>query len=495
MYVCVYVRTYVVRQNPKQEGAVSCSPIKRMNPVVNTESSFQEPVCVSVVERLRLAGNTGTSNTNISNANNVVHKFTLELRLTYAKLLKKSEAYGKDASPIKRSSEDASTSNKRWKSIKLLGSGSFAEVYLVSDQCDRNKQYALKVFNESFNLLGVREATILKSLSSYTEHEKSYFLTCCNSCYLGKRFSLRLELMRCSLYDWMKTIQQVADAPLVSKRIKPIVLRKDQSFIVNPITKKSKTRPIPDMAKVKQVALSLLSACLLLEREGIIHGDIKPENVFLQWNDTNSNTHIDANTSSDKMPQSNPSVDYNINSSLVIKLGDFSNSFHKSEISFDGTVDFQVQSMPYRAPEVLVGCPFGTQIDIWSVGIVILELCLQKGLFHSSSRREYFDELLATFTTFPFLRYTGGKYYNELCCREGVERNESFSYAVHRSRIQSLLKQSVAVPSESMLHLVGFLAGLLHPDPDERLHPLEALQAPPPGPTHPPPRCRPPPPT
>jgi serine/threonine protein kinase len=38
--------------------------------------------------------------------------------------------------------------------------------------------------------------------------------------------------------------------------------------------------------------------------------------------------------------------------------------------------DFEVQSLCYRAPEVLLGRPFGAPIDMWSLGCVLAELSL-----------------------------------------------------------------------------------------------------------------------
>ena len=35
---------------------------------------------------------------------------------------------------------------------------------------------------------------------------------------------------------------------------------------------------------------------------------------------------------------------------------------------------FNIQSLPYRAPEVLMGRPFSFAIDMWSLGVVLLEV-------------------------------------------------------------------------------------------------------------------------
>ena len=67
--------------------------------------------------------------------------------------------------------------------------------------------------------------------------------------------------------------------------------------------------------------------------------------------------------------------------SCGIRLVDFGNAMTGSEASlyFD---DFDVQTLYYRAPEVLLGVGFSTPIDMWSLGCVLMELSTGKPLFH-----------------------------------------------------------------------------------------------------------------
>ena len=46
--------------------------------------------------------------------------------------------------------------------------------------------------------------------------------------------------------------------------------------------------------------------------------------------------------------------------------GDFGNSIQITEVS-DYYEAFDIQTLAYRAPEVLMGLPFGHQIDMFSV--------------------------------------------------------------------------------------------------------------------------------
>jgi serine/threonine protein kinase len=68
-----------------------------------------------------------------------------------------------------------------------------------------------------------------------------------------------------------------------------------------------------------------------------------------------------------------------------LKLADFSNSFKVGDERYEGSED--VQSLFVRSPEILFGLPFGTQIDMWSLGCIICELVLGFPLFsvHTSA--------------------------------------------------------------------------------------------------------------
>lgn len=83
----------------------------------------------------------------------------------------------------------------------------------------------------------------------------------------------------------------------------------------------------------------------------ICHCDLKPENILLQ------NLH-----------------------SPAIKLIDFGSACYA-----DRTLHTYVQSRFYRSPEVLLGCPYGTPIDIWSLGAIVGELFLGLPLFPGES--------------------------------------------------------------------------------------------------------------
>ena len=59
--------------------------------------------------------------------------------------------------------------------------------------------------------------------------------------------------------------------------------------------------------------------------------------------------------------------------SCAVKLADFGNAMFSQQASryFE---EFNVQTLWYRSPEVLLGVPFGVEIDMWSLGCVLFEV-------------------------------------------------------------------------------------------------------------------------
>ncbi len=63
-----------------------------------------------------------------------------------------------------------------------------------------------------------------------------------------------------------------------------------------------------------------------------------------------------------------------------IKVIDFGSACHERQ-----TVYTYIQSRFYRSPEVLLGMPYNTAIDMWSLGCIAVELFLGLPLFPGTS--------------------------------------------------------------------------------------------------------------
>ncbi|RMZ92706.1 hypothetical protein DV736_g4, partial [Chaetothyriales sp. CBS 134916] len=102
---------------------------------------------------------------------------------------------------------------------------------------------------------------------------------------------------------------------------------------------------------VRVFAEQLLHGLTLLNKARLIHCDLKPENILLK----------------------------NLESP-IIKIIDFGSACDERQ-----TVYTYIQSRFYRSPEVLLGLPYSSAIDMWSLGCIVVELFLGLPLFPGSS--------------------------------------------------------------------------------------------------------------
>ena len=98
--------------------------------------------------------------------------------------------------------------------------------------------------------------------------------------------------------------------------------------------------PLPSLPP-QSIARQVLKALKFMHSLGLIHCDLKPENILIK--------------------------SY---SRCLVKVIDIGSSCFVSD-----SLCSYVQSRSYRAPEVILGLPYGPKIDIWSLGCILAELC------------------------------------------------------------------------------------------------------------------------
>eukprot|EP00759_Apiculatamorpha_spiralis_P042276 PhF_6_TR40448/c2_g1_i1/m.60407 len=119
--------------------------------------------------------------------------------------------------------------------------------------------------------------------------------------------------------------------------------------------------------RVRDACYHTLCALSMLEEINIMHCDVKPENVMA--------VHPTS-------PQPQLSHD-TLSSTGIVRLIDF--GAVRSTLKNDY---YDVQSLWYRAPEVLMQIPYSCKIDIWSVGCMAAELWSRCPLFAGNSVAE-----------------------------------------------------------------------------------------------------------
>ncbi|KAL1665462.1 kinase-like domain-containing protein [Schizophyllum commune] len=126
---------------------------------------------------------------------------------------------------------------------------------------------------------------------------------------------------------------------------------------------------------VKVFMAQLLDALTVLKDARLIHCDLKPENILLK---------------SLQSPQ--------------IKVIDFGSACHERQ-----TVYTYIQSRFYRSPEVLLGMPYTTAIDMWSLGCIAVELFLGLPLFPGTSEYNQLTRIIEMLGMPPLSMLNSGK--------------------------------------------------------------------------------------
>uniref|UniRef100_A0A8C2CXK3 non-specific serine/threonine protein kinase n=1 Tax=Cyprinus carpio TaxID=7962 RepID=A0A8C2CXK3_CYPCA len=204
--------------------------------------------------------------------------------------------------------------------LEFLGRGTFGQVAKCWKR-GTNEIMAIKILKNhpSYARQGQIEVSILSRLS--TENADEFNFVRSYECFQHKNHTcLVFEMLEQNLYDFLKHSKF---SPLLLKCIRPVL---------------------------QQVATALMK----LKSLGLIHADLKPENIML----------VD--------PSRQP---------YRVKVIDFGSASHVSK----AVCSTYLQSRYYRAPEIILGLPFCEAIDMWSLGCVIAELFLGWPLYPGAS--------------------------------------------------------------------------------------------------------------
>lgn len=125
--------------------------------------------------------------------------------------------------------------------------------------------------------------------------------------------------------------------------------------------------------KAEKLCFQLCSTVAWVHSCGYAHLDLKPENVLARNAD----------------PESVP-----------IRLIDFGNSLPLRSLRLLAG-DPAIQSLPYRAPEVLFGCGVSAKADSWSLGCLLAEACMGKRLFMPASPVDLVRQMIVVLGGLP----------------------------------------------------------------------------------------------
>ncbi|XP_011917561.1 PREDICTED: homeodomain-interacting protein kinase 3 isoform X3 [Cercocebus atys] len=284
--------------------------------------------------------------------------------------------------------------------LDFLGRGTFGQVVKCWKR-GTNEIVAIKILKNhpSYARQGQIEVSILARLS--TENADEYNFVRAYECFQHRNHTcLVFEMLEQNLYDFLK---QNKFSPLPLKVIRPIL---------------------------QQVTTALKK----LKSLGLIHADLKPENIML----------VD--------PVRQP---------YRVKVIDFGSASHVSKT----VCSTYLQSRYYRAPEIILGLPFCEAIDMWSLGCVIAELFLGWPLYPGALE---YDQTL-----------------EEHEAETGMKSKEARKYIfnslddiAHVNTVMDLEGSDLLAEKADRREFVSLLKKMLLIDADLRITPAETLNHP-----------------
>lgn len=205
--------------------------------------------------------------------------------------------------------------NCQYEIMSSLGEGAFSNVYKVFDY-KHDKNLALKIIRNDPRF--IKQAQKEMDLLININHENCVRVASI-FCY-GKSYGFTFPIYKNNLYEELK---------------------------------KNNMEGLEEV-RVKRYGKEILQGLNYLKKKKIIHADLKPENIMLDFGGK-------------------------------IKIIDFGSSHKEREIK---NIFVYIQSRYYRAPEIPLGLGISCAIDMWSFACIIYELLTGKPLFRCKNERQ-----------------------------------------------------------------------------------------------------------
>lgn len=313
-------------------------------------------------------------------------------------------------------------------------SSSGAAMPVVVERLRGARFLAIKVMNARHARVGVQETTYLKALTAADPRELSNVVVWRDSFAFENHVCIVMELMGPSLLDEIE-----AQGALSTE-------------------------------EVRGVGCHVLAGLGFLRKQGILHADLKPENILL-CDGAPTPAGAGAAAQQPRRPRFG-------SLGPRVKIVDFGNSMRMEDVSqyFD---DFELQTFAYRAPEVLLGLPFGPAVDMWSFGCIVAELVSGKRLFDASKPHQLLFAMINLLGSLPRDPFAKGKFFGPLLfhVRRLVEHHPGVTELIPVTEAARKAKMAKRLGSDDP-DLVDFVLWTLEYDPAKRPTPRQALAHP-----------------
>jgi serine/threonine protein kinase len=92
----------------------------------------------------------------------------------------------------------------RYKPVALLGKGTFSQLIVAEDLYHPNrKQYAIKIMNKNCDYIGIQECQKIQMINDIDAENNVHVVRMIGHFYFGNHFCIVLELLGCSLLQFM----------------------------------------------------------------------------------------------------------------------------------------------------------------------------------------------------------------------------------------------------------------------------------------------------
>ncbi|AYU82984.1 protein kinase-like protein [Leishmania donovani] len=309
----------------------------------------------------------------------------------------------------------------RYEVVKVLGQGTFGIVVRALDH-KHHRLVAVKVIKNKPNYTkqAREEIKTLELLNRDDPDDEANIVRLLGSHIFRKHYILVFELLPSDLYAIIQT-----------NKFRPM----SHDFIY-------------------ELSEQLLTALVHVRDHKIVHCDLKPENIMISRRGGNSNSLGES-------------------SDFSLKLIDFGSACEESRPLFT-----YIQSRYYRAPEIVLGIPYTTAIDMWSFGCVLCELANGYPIFPASSEGELLERLVEYFGTIPSYLVQQGRRADRFFEDGQMKHNlgkKRIPHAPHSRALRNFLK--IGRSHEDQL-FEDFVSKCLHLDARQRLTPEAALEHP-----------------
>ncbi|KAF9998441.1 serine/threonine protein kinase, CMGC group [Entomortierella chlamydospora] len=161
---------------------------------------------------------------------------------------------------------------------------------------------------------------------------------------------------------------------------------------------------------------------------------------------------------------------------ITVKIADLGNACWE-----DHHFTNDIQTRQYRSPEVILGAKWGTSTDVWSVACMTFELITSDYLFDPQSgpsfskNDDHMAQIIELMGRFPKKLALSGRYSHEMFNRRGELRN---ILKLRMWRLEDVLREKYVMPPQDAKILAQFLEKMLVLDPTQRATAGEMTQHP-----------------